>query len=84
MRPAIKENKKMKYYSEVLNRVFDSERECLEAERKHSQREKRKASLIAEKRAEIERLEVIAEEAFSEFVSTNKAIISLKREIKNL
>lgn len=74
----------MKYYSEVLNRIFDSERECLEAERKHNQRAKRKANLIAEKRAEIRRLSAVAEKAYSDYLSTIKVIRSLEREIESL
>lgn len=73
----------MKYYSEVLNRIFDSERECLEAERKHNQRARRKANLIAEKRAEIRRLSAIAEVAYSDYLSTIKAIRSLEKEIES-
>lgn len=73
----------MKYYSEVLNKVFDSERECLEAERKHNQRARRKANLITAKKTEIERLEKVAAEAFSKFVSTIQVIESLEREIEN-
>jgi hypothetical protein len=74
----------MKYYSEVLSRLFDSERECLEAERKHNQRARRKANLIAEKRAEIKRLEKIADEAYSDYLVASKIIDSLKREIESL
>lgn len=74
----------MKYYSEVLSRLFDSERECLEAERKHNQRARRKANLIAEKRAEIKRLREVATEAANKYVSTLDAIDSLKREIESL
>lgn len=73
----------MKYYSEVLSRVFDSERECLEAERKHNQRARRKAALVAAKKAEIERLEKVAEEAFNKLVSAAQAIDALEKEIEN-
>lgn len=74
----------MKYYSEVLGKIFDSERECLEAERKHNQRARRKANLIAEKRAEIKRLRAVAEKAYSDYLSTIKVIGSLEREIESL
>ena len=64
----------MKYYSEVLGKIFDSERECLAAERKHSERAKRKALEEAARKAEKERLEEVAHKAFNKFVEAVEAL----------
>ena len=43
----------MKYFSETLNKTFDSEQECLEAEKKHEEEKKKNELALSEKKAAV-------------------------------
>lgn len=63
----------MKYYSEVLGKIFDSEEECLIAEKKHNECVARKAREDAAKKAEEEKLAEVVTNAFDKFLEATMA-----------
>lgn len=45
----------MKYFSEKLNKQFDTEKECLEAEAKYDEEQKKTEVAVSERKAEVSR-----------------------------
>lgn len=70
----------MKYYSEVLRKAFDSEKDCLEAERKHEeelQEAKRKnEELTAQRKARAKEVE----DAYAAMVAAQTKFANLRRK----
>ena len=76
----------MKYFSELLNRVYNSEEECIEAEEKHkkalAEAEEKRQKAVAEAKAKKEALANERAERAKKIEELYKAAAAAEREYK--
>lgn len=74
----------MKYYSEKIGKIFDTERECRIAEAKHDERQARARRAEAEKRAERQKREEALAEALVDFVNVWELVQARAAELEKV
>lgn len=74
----------MKYYSEKIGKIFDSERECRIAEAKHDERQAKARAAEARKRAERQRREEALAEALIGLVDAWELVQARAAELEKV